>query len=57
MIEKIFISYVVGSFLFFNGFKKSNKPFDVYISTTSSYINYLGGSTLTLIILTFLLDY
>jgi len=57
MIEKIFISYAVGTLLFFNGFKKSNKPFDVYISTTSSYINYLGGSTLTLLILTFLLDY
>ena len=57
MIEKIFISCTVGSLLFFNGLIKSNKPFDVYISTKFSYINYLGGSTLTFFILTFLSSY
>ena len=54
MIEKIFISYAIGSLLFFNGLKKSNKSFDVYIRTSSSHINYFGGIALTLFILTFL---
>ena len=53
MTEKIFISYVVGSLLFFNGLKKSNKPFDVYIRTSSSHVNYFGGIALTLFVFTF----
>ena len=54
MTEKIFISYAIGTLLFFNGLKKSNKPFDVYIRTSSSHINYFGGFALTFFVLTFL---
>jgi hypothetical protein len=54
MTEKIFISYAFGTLLFFNGLNKSNKPFDVYIRTSSSYFNYFGGIALTFFILTFL---
>jgi hypothetical protein len=54
MTEKIFISYAVGALLFFNGLKKSNKPFDVYIRTSYSHINYFGGIAFTFFILTFL---
>ena len=54
MTERIFISYAIGTLLFFNGLKKSNKPFDVYIRTSSSRINYFGGFALTFFVLTFL---
>jgi hypothetical protein len=55
MIGKIFISYTVGTSLFFYYYKKLNKPFDVYISKTNSYMSFLGGTALTFFIL-YLLD-